>query len=82
MNEILRNIGIKIYFEKFPQFFASDFDQKRNKKILNMILREIFNRKELYVNENKKGLDNFIHNLKVIQSELKKFKIVKYLKIF
>ena len=47
-----------------------------------MILREIFNRKELYVNENKKGLDNFIHNLKVIQSEVKKFKIVKYLKIF
>ena len=34
-----------------------------------MILREIFNRKELYVNENKKGLDNFKHNLKVIQSE-------------
>ena len=69
LNEKLKKIGSKTYFEKFPQFFASDFDQKRNKKILNMILREIFNRKELYVNENKKGLDNFIHNLKVIQSE-------------
>ena len=34
-----------------------------------MFLREIFNRKELYVNENKKGLDNFINNLNVIQSE-------------
>ena len=34
-----------------------------------MILGEIFNHKELYVNENKKGLDNFKHNLKVIQSE-------------
>ena len=69
LNEKLKKIGSKTYFEKFPQFFSSDVDQKRNKKILNMILGEIFNHKELYVNENKKGLDNFKHNLKVIQSE-------------
>jgi len=69
LNEKLKQIGSKTYFEKFPQFFSSDVDQKRNKKILNMILGEIFYHKELYVNENKKGLDNFKHNLKVIQSE-------------
>ena len=69
LNEKLRKIRSKTYFEKFPQFFASDVDQKRNKKILNMILREIFSSKELYVNENQKGFDNFKHNLKIIQSE-------------
>ena len=69
LNEKLRSIGSKTYFEKFPQFFASDVDQKRNKKVLNMSLREIFEHKELYVKEKKKGLDNFLHNLKVIQSE-------------
>jgi hypothetical protein len=69
LNEKLRSIGSKTYFEKFPQFFASDVDQKRNKKVLNMSLREIFENKSLYVKEKKKGLDNFLHNLKVIQSE-------------
>ena len=69
LNEKLRNIGSKTYFEKVPQRFASDVDQKRNKKILNIKLKEIFENKELYVKEKKKGLDNFKHNLKVIQSE-------------
>jgi hypothetical protein len=69
LNEKLRNIGSKTYFEKFPQRFASDVDQKRNTKILNIKLKEIFENKELYVKEKKKGLDNFKHNLKVIQSE-------------
>ena len=42
LNDKLINIGSKQYFEKFPQIIAGDIDQKRNKKILNMTLKEIF----------------------------------------
>ena len=34
-----------------------------------MTLGEIFEKKELYIYENEKGLSNFCHNLKIIQSE-------------
>ena len=34
-----------------------------------MTLGEIFEKKELYIYENEKGLSNFWHNLKIIQSE-------------
>ena len=45
LNSKLKSIGINNYFEKFPQFFASDINRKRNKKILNLTLREIFEQK-------------------------------------
>ena len=34
-----------------------------------MTLGEIFEKKELYINENEKGLFNFWQNLKIVQSE-------------
>ena len=37
LNHKSRIIGSKLYFDKFPQLFVSDVDQKRNKKILNII---------------------------------------------
>jgi hypothetical protein len=55
---------------KFPQNFVSDISQKRNKEIVNLTLKEIFEKKELYKQENEIGFDNYLHNLKVIQSEI------------
>jgi len=69
LNDKLKSIGSHNYFEKFPQYFASDVNQKRNKEILNMTLLEIFEKKELYIHENEKGLLNYSHNLNVVQSE-------------
>ena len=68
LNSKLKSIGINNYFEKFPQFFASDINQKRNKKMLNLTLGEIFEQKELYKFEKDKGFENYLHNLKVIKS--------------
>ena len=69
LNDKLKSIASHYYFEKFPQYFASDVNQKRNKEILNMTLLEIFEKKELYIHENEKGLLNYSHNLNVVQSE-------------
>ena len=69
LNCKLKNIGSPKYFEKFPQYFASDVNQQRNKEILNITLGEIFEKKELFTHENEKGLLNYSHNLKVVQSE-------------
>ena len=78
LNTKLKMIGINNYFEKFPQFFASDVVRKRNKNILSLTLREIFEKKELYTNENEKGLENYLHNLEVIKSkEVKENEIFK-----
>ena len=69
LNKELKSIGSSKYFEKFPNNFASDVTKKRNKEIVDMTLGEIFEKKELYINENEKGLSNFWHNLKTIKSE-------------
>ena len=69
LNHKLKSIGSKKYFMRFPQFFCCDVERKRNSKILDMKLREIFETKELYLNEKKVGLNNYKHNLKVVQSE-------------
>ena len=69
LNQKLESLGSSKYFEKFPQFFVSDVNQKRNKEIFSMTLSEILEKKELYENEQKSGFDNYLHNLKVIQSE-------------
>ena len=34
-----------------------------------MTLREIFENKELYINEDKEGFRNFLNNLRVVQNE-------------
>ena len=69
LNQKLESSGSTKYFEKFPQFFVSDVNQKRNKEIFSMTLSEILEKKELYENEQKSGFDNYLHNLKVVQSE-------------
>ena len=70
LNDKLKSIGSTKYFMKFTQNFVSDISQKRNKEIVNMTLKEIFEKKELYKQENEIGFDNYLHNLKVIQSEI------------
>jgi len=69
LNQKLESSGSTKYFEKFPQFFVSDVNQKRNKEIFSMTLSEILEKKELYENEQKSGFENYSHNLKVVQSE-------------
>ena len=69
LNEKLKNIGSNKYFEKFPPHFVSDIDQKRNKKVFGMTLAELFQNKEIYNYENKNGLNNFSHNMKVVNNE-------------
>ena len=69
LNEKLKSIGSKKYLRKFPQHFVSDVNQKRNKELFNMTLREIFENKQLYINEDKEGFRNYLNNLKVIQNE-------------
>jgi len=70
LNDKLKSIGSTKYFMKFPQNFVSDISQKRNKEIVNMTLKEIFEKKDLYKQENEIGFENYLHNLKVIQSEI------------
>ena len=69
LNEKLKDIGSNKYFEKFPPHFVSDIDQKRNKEVFEMTLAELFQNKEVYNYENKKGLNNYLHNVKVAKNE-------------
>ena len=69
LNNLLKIIGSRKYFENFPRHFCIDVSRKRNKEILNYTLREIFEKQELYIKENKKGWLNYLHNLKVMESE-------------
>ena len=69
LNEKLKDIGSNKYFEKFPPHFVSDIDQKRNKEVFEMTLAELFQNKEVYNYENKKGLNNYLHNMKVVTNE-------------
>ena len=69
LNEKLKDIGSNKYFEKFPPHFVSDIDQKRNKEVFGMTLAELFQNEEIYNYENKKGLNNYLHNMKVAKNE-------------
>ena len=86
MNELLKNSGSKLYFEKSPQNFVCDITKNSNNKILNMTLEEIFENKELY---DQKYFDNYNHNLNVLKSkdiqecqELKEILNKKYCELF
>ena len=86
LNKKLKEIGSKLFLEKFPQKFACDVVKKTNKLILNMNLEEIFEMKELY---NEKELKNYYHNLKVVKNkeiqeneEFKKILNKKYYELF
>lgn len=69
LNDKLKSFKIKNYFEKFPKHFVDDVNRKRNKDILNLTLKEIFEKKELYLFKNNVSLNNYFYNLKIIQSE-------------
>ena len=86
INENLKNIESKLYLEKFPQKFVCDITKKSNKNILDMSLKQIFEKKELY---DDNDLSKYYHNLKVIKSkqiqenvELKAILNKKYFKLF
>ena len=69
LNDKLKKNGSLKYFMKFPQFFVCDGNRNNNKMILDMTLLEMFEKKELYANENEEGLFKYEHNLKMVQSE-------------
>ena len=66
LNEKLKNIGSRLYLEKFPQQLVSNPKKEKNKELLNMTLLEIIKEKGLYM---EKDLKNYYHNLKVVTSE-------------
>ena len=75
LNETLKRIGSKLFFQKFPQNLVGDINKVSNKEILNMTLLEIFENKELC---NEKDLENYYHNLKVVNDkEIQENEILK-----
>ena len=63
INEILKNAGCIISFEKIQQDVVYDLVKKNNKKLLDMSLEQIFTKKDLYRGKN---LEKYNHNLKLI----------------
>ena len=66
LNKKLNLIGSSAFFERFPQNFINDARKQSNKDILYLSLKEIFNKNELY-KENE--YSNYYHNLKVVENE-------------
>ena len=66
INTIIKSNRGKLCFKRFQQHFVSDVARKSNKVLLNMTLKEIFEKKEIY---DTKELKFYYHNLKLIQSE-------------
>lgn len=66
INTIIKSNRGKLCFKRFQQHFVSDVAKKSNKVLLNMTLKEIFEKKEIY---DTKELKFYYHNLKLIQSK-------------
>ena len=66
LNKKLRSIGSRLFFDKFPQIFIGDVGKESNKKLLNLSLNELFEKKELY---KEKEYSYYNHNLKVARNE-------------
>ena len=66
MNIKLKSIDSRLFFERFPQNFISDVRKQTNKEILHLSLKEIFERKELYLEEEH---SYYYHNLKILRKE-------------
>ena len=86
INIILKNKGAIILFKKFQQKFVADITKKTNKILINLTLEEIFEKKELYHEDDYKF---YFHNLKLVKSkevqenkELKKILNKKYFELF
>ena len=73
LNDILKSIGSRLFFEKFPQNFVTDVVKQSNKELINLTIYEIFEKKELYKEED---YPHYYHNLKVIKNEEIKKNIV------
>jgi len=67
LNELLKHIGSKKYFLKFPQHLVSDVDRKRNKELFERTLREFIEDEEFNFDEKNNDSGNYYHNLDVIQ---------------
>ena len=63
INDLLKEAGSKIIFEKIQQDVVYDLVKKNNNKLLDMSLEQIFIKKELY---RGKILEKYNHNLKLI----------------
>ena len=66
LNKKLKSIGSRDFFERFPQNFISDVLKQSNKEIMHLSLKEIFERKEFYLEEEPLY---YYHNLKVVKKE-------------
>ena len=65
LNTKLKNAGYTLFFEYFPQCLAGNVTKNQETTLLNMKLRQFFEKKELY--KQKKNLVNYNHNLKVLE---------------
>ena len=63
INDLLKQSGSIIIFEKIQQDVVYDLVKKNNKKLLDMSLEQIFIKKELY---RGKKMEKYFHNLKLI----------------
>ena len=86
INEILKSKQNKLYFVKFPISFVNDIKLDTNRELINITLLEIISNKDIY---NEKDLNNYYHNLKVIENEeinkneeLKEILNKKYFELF
>jgi hypothetical protein len=86
INVNLKLNNIMSYLEKFPQNLVCDVTKKTNKDLIDMTLEQIFEKKELY---DEDDLSKYEHNLKVIKSkevqqnsELKAILNKKYSELF
>ena len=86
MNIKLKSIDSRLFFERFPQNFISDVRKQTNKEILHLSLKEIFERKEFYLEEEPLY---YYHNLKVVRKEdinnnylMRKILNMKYYQLF
>jgi hypothetical protein len=89
LNQKLKNLGSNLYFMRFPQSFVSDIYRKTNKEVVNITLAEIFVNKEINTSKNRPDLNNYYHNLKVVNSdeikkneEMQKILNMKYCDLF
>lgn len=86
LNEIIIELGEKLFFVKFPQNFSSNIKKESNNKILNITMIQIFEDKDIYGDKN---LSKYYHNLKVVNNLKNKKNLVlntilnmKYSEIF
>ena len=68
LNAKLKKAGYNLFFEYFPQCLAGNVIKNQEKTLLNMKLRQFFEKKELY---NQNNLTNYFHNLKVMEQIIK-----------